>query len=896
MRLKTVLLAMLAIGLALSLVAQAQIQVVPDGAPVQVNGSVVTLMQYDLSGQFFYCQKTDRSSGIRVYSNAMVSPGDLISVSGNMTTLPSGERAVQADSNGIVNKGSGFPLPRPLGISQKVLSGGGLVPIGSFVRIWGKVVNLSLDGWSFYLDDGSKLTTDQTVAGLKVYDASHYITLGDFVSFNGVASREVDTSMNPGAIIPIFYRDPTDWTATPSGPQKYILSGTVTADSGAVSKKVRIITDSGSTTATLNSSGTGTYSLTLPAGNYVVSADLLGYGTETALATLANGNTQVNFTLAPIAKTVDVYGPRVLPHDGTTTGDYTVFVRDMEGRGYAGEIISVTLDKGQIISADTKTGPDGKVHVKVKAFSLPESGILRATTGTLKGVCVILYANNDDPVIWPENIYTGDTVSGYLVLRYQTVDLGVSPGGVASDDCSTQLHQLRDYVFEVDGQTYCTGVPEPEADAGGKIQANPMVCVVLRTNDFTNGSHTVRVKIKDAQGNSFVSPVMALNFDNSVYGVQISGSNTSLPDEVDLLGGGNLRIAANLKTAAQWWVKAYDFDASTQQLTSERLIATGTGSTINITWDGKLLPTQPISSQPDLAYVEIQLTSVQPGKGVGKWVGVRTIADSEVQLLCFVGRPNGGGTNPTNDPALHYWGVRTFSPFYWRARYYNWKAKRLLKAQATWPRMKGIIGNGRCRMIYGFCHSGYAEWQLANGNRESLTYLWLPGGFVTSKTVSGGAQGAFEELGLTYSNQLLFTFFDGCETGDSGGSIANPGRDAPQVANSARNDMAEVLGAYSYGDYPQVYMGWRGLSNFTYDWTEFVASVNSPHGIFSLWCSSTGKILSRVVGHYPSSPEILSQANVPSIWWDIQKQLRCFGQGGMGSNDGYKERTYLIIP
>ena len=125
----------------------------PDGAYVHLRDRVVS----SAFGDNFYIEEPDRSSAIRI--NGMYayypSAGDLIEISGVLTT-EGGERTILVDSSNpahfVTTLDSGYTIPRPLGMVNKVIGGGiagqytqgvgssvGLNNTGLLVTAWGKV-------------------------------------------------------------------------------------------------------------------------------------------------------------------------------------------------------------------------------------------------------------------------------------------------------------------------------------------------------------------------------------------------------------------------------------------------------------------------------------------------------------------------------------------------------------------------------------------------------------------------------------------------------------------------------------------------------------------------------------------------------------------------------------
>jgi hypothetical protein len=172
--------------------------------------------------------------------------------------------------------------------------------------------------------------------------------------------------------------------------------------------------------------------------------------------------------------------------------------------------------------------------------------------------------------------------------------------------------------------------------------------------------------------------------------------------------------------------------------------------------------------------------------------------------------------------------------------------------------------------------------------------LWPKRVDITSYT--GGGMIGINTLNIP-NGQYKFVYMHHCRSGYVGGwPLAVSG--APHAIEAARNDMARAFGMYGWSESPQAYVGLWDYGYCEGDWLDFCASVNNPYGWIDLWARTPGRVLSYVIGTYPSSlscPQVTKQANAPESWKDIQGQLRVFGQGGFGSNCGYYERDFSLF-
>jgi hypothetical protein len=163
-----------------------------DGAPVSFTGTVTRVF-----GDCLYVEASDRSSGIRVDSTA-ASAGQIVSVSGVVGTLASGERKIVPDA---VTPTGGTQTLLPLALNNKTLGGGnlgtlpngqpgvsdgtGLNNIGLFVKTSGRCA--SLGGNLYSLNDGSGVNvTVQVLSGS--------VTGTPFISAQGIVSCTKDGS------------------------------------------------------------------------------------------------------------------------------------------------------------------------------------------------------------------------------------------------------------------------------------------------------------------------------------------------------------------------------------------------------------------------------------------------------------------------------------------------------------------------------------------------------------------------------------------------------------------------------------------------------------------------------------------------------------------------------
>jgi len=159
----------------------------PDDMIILLSGKVVTADRTDLSGNRLYVEEPSRSAGILVVytGTAEAVRGATVDITGTVETLTSGERWIDAGSDGITIITPGEPVPNVLGLNNRACGGSdfniftlgpdtpsvpGLHNVGLLVKTWGRVTGAYPSEKCFYLDDGSGLddTNTHSVLGIKV--------------------------------------------------------------------------------------------------------------------------------------------------------------------------------------------------------------------------------------------------------------------------------------------------------------------------------------------------------------------------------------------------------------------------------------------------------------------------------------------------------------------------------------------------------------------------------------------------------------------------------------------------------------------------------------------------------------------------------------------------------
>ena len=182
-----------------------------DGTHAVLDDVVVSAATYTV-GRYCYVQQENRAGGIKVMGRVL-EKGAKIRLMGDMDTID-GERVIQAAS--VIPNSADIVDIKPLGISNKALSGYGLSTTGLLVRTWGKVKSVDSDTKSFVIDDGSGCNieciaprstddSDESNWGDVVDNSFTVPTKDTFVRVIGISSTE-----NGGAIHVIRLRNKED--------------------------------------------------------------------------------------------------------------------------------------------------------------------------------------------------------------------------------------------------------------------------------------------------------------------------------------------------------------------------------------------------------------------------------------------------------------------------------------------------------------------------------------------------------------------------------------------------------------------------------------------------------------------------------------------------------------
>lgn len=340
-----------------SSLVNAQSNQIPDWSIIEINDGVISCSTEDNQNQpISYCQYANRMSSIRILSNEF-SIGDIVSITGFITTLPSGEKSIFPLSS-IVSE-NGCNLSKYIAVSQKSLNS---IPFAKGINftIWGEVKGYFDDGQSIIIDDGSKIRNDQTLAnnvyGIKIFGlASQGYTVGQYIQCDGTFSSYCKEVITGPEVYPVFYAN----TQSSIAPQYRAISGQVNLDSDTFNKKVEISCDGKIIECILDVNGIGNFSMNCPV-NKTISTRLLGYKTQTKKIT--HGMTEVNFVLPKLPRSIDLIS-NILFGLVNETLEIEVLYRDSEGRSIPNATIQWTTSSGSLDEPETVTDRFGTTSV-----------------------------------------------------------------------------------------------------------------------------------------------------------------------------------------------------------------------------------------------------------------------------------------------------------------------------------------------------------------------------------------------------------------------------------------------------------------------------------------------------------------------------------------------------
>lgn len=490
----------------------AAIKRLPDGARIYIHRKTITA----ISNGYVYIQEPDLSAGIRVdlgmhYIPSDVQTGDLITFSGVMGTQDA-ERVVLPDEDPTYDTTPVSTIP-PLGMATSTLMGwpidrdnptgprvAGLMPIGLFVEVWGKVTAMDLvddDGmWYVYLDDGwgHKDGGPDMVSGIRVYCDRIPGWGENYLGAVGVcATKTVDpTPSGPDGdefVIPVVRCTGFDDLYT-IGPQQQersfgSVSGRIRLEGqSAPGVDVRIYARNSSVIVPNVTDEGADFSLRLVSNDgEKITASATGYVSTTLEVT--GGQDNVDITLGKSEKYAEIFSDRTsLRSCSDELAQITLMLRDSEGKGLQGQIklttnlgsftatgtneAIVTTDDEGFASTTLTAAPDSSGTATVVAEPYGEQGHSEHVNITYYGPIL---------EIWPDDDYLSG--AGTSTIKAKLMD-GVTPLPSAPITFRTDFG-----VFQQSGTNTCASYTNENGEASAVlVLSTPGTARIVA--DYTN--------------------------------------------------------------------------------------------------------------------------------------------------------------------------------------------------------------------------------------------------------------------------------------------------------------------------------------------------------------------------------------------------------------------------
>jgi len=531
---------------------------IPDGSQVHLRNRLIV----GRINSSFCIEEPDRTSSIRVgTTNYSADTGNLVDIVGTLTTN-SGERYVQADTDGVTITESSCAIPRPFGMPNKSVGGGavgmftpgvgeavGPNNTGMLATVWGTVTAADLynstGNYYYCIDDGSGVASEAYPTGIRVFGDWDYPYEGDYVIVTGV----IHCDNGYASVTKLENTYPT--YSSGSG----TISGTITSGPSASGLTARIHSTCGSTTCLLNASGSGSYTLNAKPGNHTVSVDVAGYGHAAQKATVINSQTTTkNFTLTSIGKDIYVYtsSPRIAP-DGISTTTVTAMVFDEEGRRLPNQPVTWNVDLGTIVSSDSVTNIVGEAYLVVQSTTNHETATVWAETGSVGDGCYVEYADEGDPYIIITSP-TGGDVSGFVTVNVWAQD----------DDITDSVSDFKIYIDGVQKGYATTNEYRPTG---------------IETEKLSNGWHALRVLAMDDEYAGMWSQEIQMHVCNPISNLQIAQSEIV----IDEPNPGNISFNAVMNEIGTWSIEIKNHQGT--------VVYSNSGANqgvVSANWDGKV--------------------------------------------------------------------------------------------------------------------------------------------------------------------------------------------------------------------------------------------------------------------------------------------------------------------
>ena len=486
----------------------ADLRNLPDGTSVELLNQVVSAV---ISGQVFV-QNPNRSCGMQVYSGTPgLQSGDLVNVSGVMTSNRTSGRTVTRYVDGYATKVGSRTAPRPLlmnnvtvggqtsgyqtGVADAVGPATGLSNYGLLVQTSG-LVTVS-DGQFLAICDGSNTPNSYGSAypGVLVKGPTSPAPyqVGAYVSVTGIVSGNMPNgwTLNQRYMLVPSWSSVQELIASPT----LTVKGTVVDGSSNIVSGASVTTNVGNYSATTNSQGAYTFAAMMP-GAYTITGAKSGYNNATASVTGAAGQTLTqNLTITVQA--------------GTLTG----MVKDQSNSPLSG--VTVATTPGNYSATTNASGIYTISNVTPGSYTLSASKTAYLTQ-TLSSVSVINQATTTVGFTMPPNI---GTISGFVKTTSNNPILGATvstnPTGYTATTDSTGSYTLAN----VPGGTYSV--------TASKLGYGPITnsgVIVIANTTTTSKFLLPIVTEKVVNGN------MESGFFSTGWGSDCSGQASALPN------------------------------------------------------------------------------------------------------------------------------------------------------------------------------------------------------------------------------------------------------------------------------------------------------------------------------------------------------------------------------
>jgi hypothetical protein len=228
-------------------------------------------------------------------------------------------------------------------------------------------------------------------------------------------------------------------------------------------------------------------------------------------------------------------------------------VFDEEGRRLPNQPITWNVDLGTIVSSDSVTNIVGEAYLVVQSPTTSDTANISVTCEGITKYTYLEYATPATPSVRILTPTQNESVSGVVEISVSATDTDGSYPGIATMGVA------------VDGQPLMPlTVPNPQGP--------------WQTYELPNGTHQIKVAALDFDGECGFSATLTLNVTNTASSICCDNPilDTSSPET------STSTISATLATPSSWSVIISEPESETALRTF-----TGTGTSVNATWDGK---------------------------------------------------------------------------------------------------------------------------------------------------------------------------------------------------------------------------------------------------------------------------------------------------------------------